>query len=112
MKTMHTIPENLPGSVPGVSEFRRAGYFRWVLLTGALALVLVTPGAGIAEELTFEGFDFAAAPAFQAADFTAPPLEMPKAVPSWETQTKANRSYVLPALEIVGFEFLLNRLDY
>ena len=112
MKTMHTIPENLPGSVPGVSEFRRAGYFRWVLLTGALALVLVTPGAGIAEELTFEGFDFAAAPAFQAADFTAPPLEMPKAVPSWETQTKANRSYVLPALEIVGFEFLLNRIDY
>jgi hypothetical protein len=58
-------------------------------------LALDTPSEGFAKEL-----DSAAAPA----------PETPKTVLSWET--RAGRSYIIPALEIVGFDFLLNRFDY
>lgn len=52
----------------------------------------------------------AAAPVLRKDDPVAPPPEARKPVLSWET--RAGRSYVIPALEIIGFETLLNRLDY
>jgi hypothetical protein len=80
-----------------MSRSRHASEFRWALLISALALVLVTPGAGFAEE-----------PA-AAAETTAPVSEVPKTVLNWETG--AGRSYVIPGLEVIGFLFVLNQYD-
>jgi hypothetical protein len=38
------VPDSRFGKVPGVSRYQHAGEFLWALLTGALALALVTPG--------------------------------------------------------------------
>jgi len=76
--------------------------FRWAFLTGALLLALLTPGVSFAEEPASSP-----APASEAA--SAPPSEVPKSVLSWET--RAGRSYVIPAIEVVGYLFLLNWYD-
>jgi len=63
------------------------------------------------------GYDFtknwnvlAAAPVLPTTDPAAPAPEAQKPVLSWETG--AGKSYIIPALEIVGFDFLLNRFNY
>ncbi|HEY7492301.1 MAG TPA: DUF3943 domain-containing protein [Candidatus Tectomicrobia bacterium] len=63
-----------------------ANWLQWVLFTSVLALVLVLPSAGAAEE---------AAP--------APVL-------SWE-EAVVRKSFFIPALEIAGFIFGLNQVD-
>src|ERR1700758_4824767 len=63
----------------------RSGTLRRALLVGALALALMTPGTGSAEE----------------------PAASP--VLSWETG--AGKSYAIPALEIGGFIFGLNQFN-
>jgi hypothetical protein len=59
--------------------------FRWGLLLGALALALVTPSAGAAEEL------------------------VPVPGRAWEAGVR--KSFFMPALEIGGFIFGLNQID-
>ena len=52
----------------------------------------------------------AAAPVLPTTDPAAPAPEAQKPLLSWETG--AGKSYIIPALEIVGFDFLLNRFNY
>jgi hypothetical protein len=63
----------------------RGGALRRAILTGVLAFVLVSPGRGSAEE------------------------SQPTHVLDWETG--AGKSYLIPALEIPAFGFLLNQFD-
>ena len=77
--------------------------FRWAFLTGALLLALLTPGVSFAEEPASSP-----PPASEAAS-SPPPSEVPKSVLSWET--RAGRSYIIPAIEVVGYLFLLNWYD-
>ena len=63
----------------------RAGWLRWVLLTSALALTLMTPSTGSAEE----------------------PAPVP--VQSWEAGVR--KSFFIPTLEIGGFIVGLNQVD-
>ena len=104
MKTTCGIPDGGAGNACGVSGSRHAGKFRWTLLTGALALALVTPVTGFARELVL-----VAESTLRLAAPTTPAPEEPKPVLSWET--RARRSYIIPGLEIVGFIFLLNQYD-
>ncbi|TAL11874.1 MAG: DUF3943 domain-containing protein [Nitrospirae bacterium] len=85
-----------------MSGSRHAGGCYWALLAGAFALILATPGAGFAEEP-------AAAPLSPAAAPAPTRSEVPKTVLSWETG--AGRSYVIPAVEVVGYLFVLNQYD-
>jgi len=79
----------------------------WALLIGALALIVMTAGAGLAEEPA------SPAPRTSPAPPEAAPAparsEVPKSVLSWETG--AGRSYVIPAVEILAHLFLLNQFD-
>jgi hypothetical protein len=108
VKTTRAILDSSAGNAPGVSRSRHVGDFRWALFTGVLALALVTPGAGFAEEPIS-----AAAPSSPAPPLVAPigpsAPEVPKTGLSWETG--AGRSYVIPALELGGYLFLLNQFD-
>lgn len=65
----------------------RAGWFRRVCLSGALALLLMTPHAGSGAEPT------------------------PAPAPSWKWAVEARKSFVIPALEVSGFIFGLNQFD-
>jgi hypothetical protein len=85
-----------------VSGSRHTGGFHWALLAGVFALVLATQGAGFAEEP-------AAAPMTPGAAPAPARSEVPKTVLSWETG--AGRSYVIPAVEVIGYLFLLNQFD-
>jgi hypothetical protein len=76
-----------------------------VLLTGVLALALVTPGAGSAQERTSS--DALTPP--QAAPIGPPAPEGLKQGVSWEM--RPGRSYLIPALEIPAYIFLLNLYD-
>ncbi len=67
-------------------------------------------GLRLVYDFTKNGGSEAAAPMVRTADPVAPASESRKPVLSWET--RAGRSYVIPALEIIGFDFLLNRFDY
>jgi hypothetical protein len=107
MERMCTVTEGRPGKARGVSGPRHASEFSWALLTGALALVLATQGAGFAEEPASAAAPTSPAPPKAAP---APPLsEVPQSVLSWET--RAGRSYVIPAVEVIGYLFLLNQFD-
>src|SRR4029077_19292415 len=84
-----------------------AGAFRRALLLGALGLALMAPRAGMTDEPN------------PPANLKLPDLSRPdpaadeaashRPVLSWDTG--AGKSYFVPALEIVGFEFLLNQFD-
>jgi hypothetical protein len=88
---------------------RPAGMFRRALLSGAIALFLLSPDAGFAGEPVP-----AAAPAegtVAAIDnllitTPPPPPNVRKPVLSWGAGN--GKSYTIPALEILGFEALLN----
>ena len=102
------VPQGRFGHAPGVSRCQHTGEFLWALLTGALALALVTPAAGFAQERTSpDELTSPAAP--QAVPIGPPDLEGPKPSPSWEM--RHGRSYLIPALEIPAYGFLLNLYD-
>ena len=104
----HAVPEGRFGNAPGVSRSQHTGEFLWTLLTGALALALVMPGAGFAQERTSTDQLTSPAP-LQAAPIGPPAPEEPKQVLNWEM--RAGRSYVIPGVEILGYLFLLNQYD-
>ncbi|HEY3198891.1 MAG TPA: DUF3943 domain-containing protein [Nitrospirales bacterium] len=89
---------------------RDAGGFRWTLVTGILILTCLIPAAGFAQEPAARpdsGSRTSQSPTKTAPE---PPLpEVPKTVLSWETG--AGRSYIIPALEIIAYEFALNWYD-
>lgn len=104
----HQAPEDRFGNEPGGNGARHAGTFLWALLTGALTLALVTPGAGFAQEGPSP--DARTSPALpQAAPIGPPAPEGPKQRLNWETG--AGRSYVIPAGELIGYLVLLNQFD-
>jgi hypothetical protein len=75
----------------------------WAFLAGALLLAVIIPGVGFAEEPASSR-----EPAPEPAS-APPPSEVPRSVLSWET--RAGRSYVIPAVEVVAYLFLLNWYD-
>lgn len=96
------------GNSPGVSWARQAGTFFRGPLTGVLALVLVMPGVGFAQERT--STDGLTSPAPQQAVPIGPPApEGPKQRLNWETG--AGKSYVIPGVELIGYLLLLNQFD-
>ncbi len=101
------LPAGRFGNAPRVSGSRHIGECLTALLLCALALALV-PGAGFAEEPTSK--DERTSPtATQAAPIGPPAPEEAKDSPSWEM--RPGRSYLIPALEIPAYGFLLNLFD-
>lgn len=85
---------------------RHAGTFLWMLILGGL--VLVTPGAGFAQERT--STDASPLPAVEQTVPIGPPTpEEAHQRLNWET--RAGRSYVIPAGELIGYLVLLNQFD-
>jgi len=77
----------------------------WALLTSALVLTLMIPGAGLAQEQT--SADVSAPP--KPASIGPPDPQVAKQSPSWEM--RPGRSYLIPAFEILAYGFLLNLYD-
>jgi hypothetical protein len=98
------------GNEPGVSGSQHAGKLLWALLTGALALALMAPGVGFAQE-EHTSSDALTSPAPpQAAPIGPPaPNEGPKQFLNWETGD--GKSYIIPAIELTGYLLLLNQYD-
>ncbi len=92
----------------GVSGFQHAGQFHWALITSVFVLALVTPGAGLAQEQTSADAPTSPAPT-QPAPIGPPAPEGQKQFLNWETG--AGRSYIIPAVELIGYLFLLNQFD-
>ena len=103
------VPEGRFGNAPRVSVSQYAGEFLLALLTGALALALVAPGAGFAQEEPTSSDAHTSPPPLQAAPIGPTAHEGPKQFLSWETG--AGRSYVIPAFELTGYLLLLNQFD-
>jgi len=78
------------------------------LMTGALAVALMTPGAGFAQERTSAAEPTSQAPT-QSGPIGPPAPEGSKQVLNWETG--AGRSYLIPAGELIGYLILLNQFD-
>ena len=96
------------GNMVESSETSGAGEFICALLTGALALALVMSGASFAQEPT--SADAPTSPAPPQSDPIGPPApEGPRQVLNWETG--AGKSYVIPAVELIGYLLLLNQFD-
>src|SRR5688572_24213343 len=77
------------------------------LRSGLGALALIAPQAGWVQE--------PAAPVTPPSPwFSNAPAAAPGARPAESTlwETGAGKSYLIPALEIIGFDFLLNRFDH
>ena len=85
---------------------RTLGQWEVSLVTGALSFSLLTPHAGLTQEPPTSAT--LKLPDLSRSD---PPTGdgAPHRILSWETG--AGRSYFIPALEIVGFEALLNQFD-
>ena len=96
------------GNAPGMSGSQHVGEFLWTLLAGALVLALLTPGVAFAQERTSEVGPALPAPP-QAAPIGPPAPEEPKQFLNWEM--RPGRSYVIPAVEILAYLFLLNQFD-
>lgn len=93
-------------NVQWVGNLRRASVSPWVLLTGVLAVALTMPCAVFSQEPSSpEG---ATAPT-QAVLIGPPAQEEGNESLSWEM--RPGRSYLIPALEIPAYIFLLNMYD-
>ena len=101
------LPAGRFGNAPRVSGSRHIGECLRALLLCALALALV-PSAGFAEEPTSKD-ELTSPAATQAAPIGPPAPEEAKDSPSWEM--RPGRSYLIPALEIPAYGFLLNLFD-
>ncbi|MHB8535733.1 MAG: DUF3943 domain-containing protein [Sulfuricaulis sp.] len=136
MKTLRAIFKALAGKAMGGNESMHASGFRMVFLGASLALMLVAPGTGLAVESVadqsglvldrlnlgwklppdqHEQYFLAQNPTGTTDNPTKPSSKETPAKPKKPlryVETKAGKSYLLPAGEIVGFEILLNRYDY
>lgn len=100
------VHEGRFGHQSGMRGSQYAGRFLWALLTSALVLAPVTPGAGFAQERT--STDALTSPP-QPPPIGPPAPEEPKQRLNWETG--AGRSYIIPAFEVTGYLLLLNQFD-
>ncbi|MDO8705177.1 MAG: DUF3943 domain-containing protein [Sulfuricaulis sp.] len=136
MKTPRAILKALAGKAPGGNRSSHGSEFRMVFLGAALTLALITPSVGLAEEPGANNSEFVPAtldlglplPLDQpdryllAQNSTGttqiPPKPSSKEPPAKPKkplrfeETEAGKSYLLPAWEIVGFNVLINRLNY
>jgi hypothetical protein len=101
------VPDSRFGNAQKVKGSQHASAFLWVLLTGAIALA--ASGVAFAQDEPTS----AAAPESperpQAAPIGPPSPERSKQFLNWETG--AGKSYVIPAVELIGYLFLLNQFD-
>ena len=89
-------------------RFQQASKFLRAVLTGAFVLVLVWPGIGFAQEPA--STDELRAPVSPQAPPIGPPApDGPNQTLNWET--RAGRSYVIPAGELIAYLVLLNQFD-
>ncbi|WP_372521662.1 DUF3943 domain-containing protein [Sulfuricaulis sp.] len=136
MKTPNAILKALAGKALVGDKSLHGSEFRMVFFCAALALALVTPGAGLAEESEAKKSEFvpdeldlglplpldrhdryilAQNPAATTSTPPKPSSEELPAIPKKPLrfeETEAGKSYLLPAGEIVGFNILINRLNY
>ena len=109
MSTSNAIPEGRHDNKRKGNGSRPDGEFRRALLAGAFALALLLPSAGFAEEpVPAVAPGKAAVTAVDNLLITTPPPppNVRKPVLSWGTGN--GKSYWIPAVEILGFEALLN----
>ena len=93
---------------PWVSGSQSAGGSLWVLLTYVFTLSLIVPGAAFAQDGS-SAADLTSPAPMRAAPIGPPAPEEPKQLLSWEM--RPGRSYLIPALEIPAYIFLLNLYD-
>ena len=79
-----------------------------LFLIGALVFAFVTPGTGLEQDPTSVVVPTSHAPP-QAVPIGPPDPEGSKQSPSWEM--RPGRSYLIPAVEILAYGFLLNLYD-
>lgn len=101
------VPDGRFGNAQKVSESQHAGAFHWVLLTGAIALA--ASGAAFAQDEPTSAAVPESPATLQAAAIGPPSPERPKQYLNWETG--AGKSYVIPAVELIGYLLLLNQFD-
>src|SRR5713226_1110881 len=90
----------------GGSASRRA-WLSIALRSAGLALGIVTASAAFADPPT--STDLPTSWAALANDSAMRPYENPK--PDFSSDIDARKSYLIPALEIIGFEVLLNQIN-
>ncbi|MHB8474478.1 MAG: DUF3943 domain-containing protein [Gammaproteobacteria bacterium] len=136
MKTLRAIFKALAGKATGGNEPLHGSGLGMVFLGAILALALIAPGTGLAEESGTDKSDFVPAklnlglqPPLDRDDryilaqnptgtTDTPPKPSSKETPAKPkkplryVETKAGKSYLLPAGEVAGFNILLNRLNY
>jgi hypothetical protein len=85
----------------------------WRLIAGVLALALVTPGAGLAAERVSNALILPSLTTDWAAGYAAEPASVAPVSPALEADwgTGSGKSYLIPAIEIPAFLWLLNRVD-
>jgi hypothetical protein len=109
MSPSDAIPEGRHGNKRNGNGSGPDGEFRRALIAGAVALALLLPGAGFAEEpATAVAPAKAAVAAVDNLLITTPPPppNVRKPVLAWGEGN--GKSYSIPAFEILGFEALLN----
>jgi hypothetical protein len=109
MSTSNATPEGRHDNKRKGNGSRPDGEFRRVLLAGAIALALLLPSAGFAEEpVPAVAPEKGAVAAVDNLLITTPPPppNVRESVLSWGTGN--GKSYWIPAVEILGFEALLN----
>ena len=82
----------------------------WLVLSLSIVSVFAIPRTGLAQQITAPltpGESVATAEAPPQADSTAPSPSQPR--PNVSSQTSGTSSYLLPIVDIVTFDFLLNR---
>ncbi len=91
-----------------------AGAFRCLLLTAILTVVLFAPWAALAEDAPSTSTPASSESQSPPETDSVPLPNIQKTLLSWENlswETRAGRSYVIPALEIIAYEFALNWYD-
>lgn len=136
MNAPGAILKVLAGKVPGADGSLHGSGFRMVFVCAALALSLNAPSAGLAEEsganknglapatlnlglpIPFDRYERYILAQNPTGTTKTPPQLSSTEIPAKPRkplrfeETETGKSYLLPAGEIVGFNVLLNRLNY